>query len=145
MGDEADGGAVVLAAGVTGGDGRLGVLREHHRAQRRQLLEARIGPWVLVGVDDRRRGAALARQLDRHDLLGERAALLRGDRELVRAERQFVLLLARDRVLAPQVLGRLEHPAGDRMVDAAGGDAPGGEAVLELALPARAPQRTFVE
>ena len=70
------------------------------------------------------------------DLLGEAPVLLGRDRALVRAQRELVLLLAGDRVLAPQVLGGLEHAAGHRVVVATGGHARAGEPVGE-----RAPRR----
>ena len=44
---------------------------------------------------------------------------------------ELVLFGARDAVLLAQVLGGLDHAPGDRVVDASGGHAPPGEAVLE--------------
>src|ERR1700739_4100265 len=102
MGDEADGGAVVLAAGVAGGDGRLRVLAGHDGAQRPQALERRVGARVLVAVDQAGAGLALP-DLDRDELLRE-DAVLRGYGSVVGAERQLVLLFTRDRVLAAEVL-----------------------------------------
>ena len=51
-GDDRDGGAVVLAAGVAGGDGRLGVVPAHDRAELGEGLDGRVGADVLVAVDD---------------------------------------------------------------------------------------------
>ena len=71
VGDDAGGGAVVLAARVAGGDGRLRVLPPHHRPQGGERLDARVGARMLVAVH-RRRLAAPLRHRDRDDLLGER-------------------------------------------------------------------------
>ena len=89
-----------------------------------------VGARVLVAVDAARAVLAVG-DLDGDDLLGERAALVRVDRPLVGAQGELVLLLARDRVLAAEVLGRLDHPARHRVVGAAGGDAAADQAVLE--------------
>ena len=107
-----------------------GILAPHHRPQRRECVERGVGSRVLIAVDHP--GAALAvGHLHGHDLLAEYARLVRGDRPLVRAEGELVLLVARNRVLAAEVLGRLDHPARHRVVDAAGGDPPADQAVLE--------------
>jgi hypothetical protein len=130
MGDDADRGAVVLAGGVAGGHRRLRILADHHRTQGGEALQRGVGARVLVAVDQA--GAVLAvLDLDGHDLLREGAVLLGGHRALVGAQRERVLLLARDRVVAPEVLGRLDHSSGYRMVDAAGGHPAAHEAVLE--------------
>ena len=60
-GDDAHRGAVVLAAGVAGGDGGLGVDLPAHRPQRGELLEGGLGAGVLVAVDDDVGLAAAAR------------------------------------------------------------------------------------
>ena len=131
-GHDAHRGAVVLAAGVAGGDGGLGVDLLAHRPQRGQLLEGGLGAGVLVAVDDDVGLAAAARDGDRHELVGEPAGLVGGAGPLLGADRELVLLLARDVVLAAQVLGRLEHAAGDRVVLAAGGLAGADQAVHQL-------------
>ena len=82
-GDDADGGAVVLAAGVAGGDGGLRVVLAHDRAQLGQRLDVRVGPDVLVAVDDR--VALPAGHGHRDDLVGEPARLGGGGRALVAA------------------------------------------------------------
>ncbi len=82
MGDQADGRGVVLAAGVTSGDRCLRVAAHHHRPQGGQPLQARIRPWVLVGVDEDRALLAVG-DGHRHDLVGEVAGPLRRDRPLM--------------------------------------------------------------
>src|SRR6201999_745041 len=61
---------------------------------------------------------------------GEDPVLLRGHRPLVRSHREFVLLLPRDVVLPPQVFRGFQHPAGHRVVPAAGGAASAGQPVV---------------
>src|SRR3712207_1498288 len=112
-GDDRDRGAVVLPAGVAGGDGGLGVVPAHDRAELGEGLDVRVGADVLVAVDDRVGLAAL--HGDRDDLLGEDPRLGRGRGPLVAADGVLVLLLAGDLVLATQVLRRLEHAAGHRV------------------------------
>ena len=129
VGDDADGATVVLAAGVPRRDGRLGVARGHQRFQPRELLQRAVRARVLVGVDRAR--PLPGRRLDRHDLLGEDALLLGGDGPAMGAQRELVLLGAGDAVLAAEVLGRFDHPAGHFVVDTAGGDPRSGEPVLE--------------
>src|SRR5439155_1390238 len=82
-------GAVVEAGGVAGGDGPA--LAEGG-SELRQLLERGVGARALVGID-RDRLASLA-CLDRDDLLVELAGLARGDRALVAAQGESVLVLA---------------------------------------------------
>ena len=57
-----------------------------------------------------------------HQLVGEPAGLVGGPGALLGADGELVLLLAADGVLPAEVLRGLEHPAGDRVVPAAGGD-----------------------
>ena len=103
-----------------------------HRSQRGELLEGGLGTGVLVAVDDDVGLAAATRDGDRDELVGEPAGLVGGAGPLLGADRELVLLLARDVVLAAQVLGRLEHAAGDRVVLAAGGLAGADQAVHQL-------------
>src|SRR3712207_5790293 len=128
-GDDRDRGAVVLPAGVAGGDGGLRVVLAHDRAELGEGLDVRVGADVLVAGDD---GLGLpARHRDRHDLLGERPRLGRGRGALVAADGVLVLLLAGDLVLAAQVLRRLEHAPGYGMELAAGRHTAAGQAVLQ--------------
>jgi hypothetical protein len=80
---------------------------------------------MLVGVDD-----AVAHR-HRHDLFRECAAALGGDRAFVRTQRQLVLLVARDPVLAAHVLGGLQHAARHGVVDAARVHARAFESILQ--------------
>ena len=105
--DEAHGSAVVLPAGVAGGDRRLGVLAQPHRLEGRERLCGDIGAGVLVNVDDDLAPADVRGH--RHDLLGERAVLLGLQGALVGLHGELVLLLAGDGVLTAQVLRGLEH------------------------------------
>ena len=82
---------------------------------------------------------------DRDDLLGEDAVLLRGHRPLMRCHRQLVLFGARDAVLAAQVLGGLQHPAGHRIVPPTRGGPAAGERVVHLHAVRAPPQRMSVE
>jgi hypothetical protein len=84
VGDQAHRGAVVLAARVAGGDRRVGVGAEHHRAQLAERLERGVFARVLVGAHDRVAFAPVDR--DRDDLLVEEALLLRGHGALVGAQ-----------------------------------------------------------
>src|SRR5947208_14382267 len=85
---------------------------------------------MLVAIDDAPAGPAVV-DLDRNDLLGKAAVVVGFDRERVGAERDLVLLLPADPVLAAEVLGRLEHPAGHGVVDAASGHARAHEPIVE--------------
>ena len=71
------------------------------------------------------------RTVNGHDLLGEPALGLRGGGAPVGADGELVLLLARDPVLPAEVLGGLDHAAGDGVVPAAGGDPPAGQRVVQ--------------
>ncbi len=85
---------------------------------------------MLVGVDDEGVAPALR---DRHgdDLLREDAALLRRDGTSMRLHRERVLVLAADVELGTQILGGLDHAAGDGIVAATGGDAGARQTVVE--------------
>ena len=98
---EHGGGAVVERAGVAGRD-RAALLEG--RLERGQLLQRRRGARPVVLGDD---GAV--RQRHRHDLAVEVAALLRGDRQLLRALRVLVHVRAADLVALGDVLGRVAH------------------------------------
>ncbi len=82
MSDQADGGGVVLPAGVARRDRRLRIAAHHHRPQGAQPLQARVRPRVLVSVDEHRSLLA-AGDSHRHDLAGEVAGPLCRDRPLV--------------------------------------------------------------
>src|SRR5438876_357761 len=71
------------------------------------LLEGRVGADVLVLVD--RDLALLGLHGDRDDLLAEAAGLARLRRQHVAAIRELVGRLARDAVLASEVLGGVRH------------------------------------
>src|SRR5581483_5601591 len=94
--DHEGGGAVVEARGVAGRDGAAGPKR---RLQRRQLLEARVGPRRLVEND----------LSDRDELVGEAARLLGCRPALLGAQREGVLVLAADAPAFGDVLARLPH------------------------------------
>jgi hypothetical protein len=101
---------------------------------------------VFVAVDD---GLALSppsRNDDRHQFGIKSAVVLGSNRTLMRGEGEFVLLLTPDGVCASQVLCRLDHPAGDDVVHAAGGDAGPVEPVDQFRgpLPNPLPQPTGV-
>ena len=68
---------------------------------------------------------------DRHDLVGEPAGRCAAAARWWTADGELVLLLAGDAVLAAQVLGRLDHAAGHRVVPAAGGDPAAGQPVVQ--------------
>ncbi len=70
---------------------------------------------MLVGIDDRIRLTASTGHGDGNELVVESSLPLRGDRTVMRPDRQFVLLVASDPVLTTQVLRGLDHPAGHRM------------------------------
>ncbi len=102
--DDDAGGAVVDLRRVAGRDGAA--LAEDRR-QLGEALERRVGARALVGVD---RVAAV--DGDRGDLALEDAGVARRDRRLVRAQREAVLVGARDLVALGHVLGRLAHALG---------------------------------
>ncbi len=95
---------------------------------------------MLVPVDEPRITLA-DRDFHRHDLLGELSRVDGGDRPLVGADREFVLFPAADAVPAAQVLRRLQHAAGHRIVASAGGDTSAGEPVVERCRAPLTPQR----
>ena len=84
---------------------------------------------MLVGIDNDL--APSRRDGERNDLLGEAPVALRGDRALVRDQGEPVLRLARDAVLATEILGGLEHASWDRIVATAGGDPAAGDPVRQ--------------
>ncbi len=129
-GDQAGGGRVVLAAGVAGRDGGLRIGLGHHRAEGGELLGGGVGAGVFVGGDG---GLALAGAYGDGDGLRRVPALGGGGgRPPLRAQGQGVLVGAADPVLPAQVLRRLDHAAGDRVVAAARRDPGAGEGVVEL-------------
>ena len=68
---------------------------------------------------------------ERHDLVGELAALLGGRRFHVGIERKFVLRRAADLIVPAQVLGRLDHAARNRVELAARRIATAREAIMQ--------------
>ena len=79
------------------------------------------GPRVLVGVELEGLALLRARNLDRHDLRLELAALDGSDRPLLALGRELVLLLARELVLGGDVLRRDSHVhVGDRTRETVG-------------------------
>ncbi len=90
VGHDADRGSVVLPTRVARGHGRLRVAREHQRFQAGEALERRVGPRMLVALDDRL--APTAGHRHGHDLLGERPVLLRRHSEAMGAQRELVLV-----------------------------------------------------
>src|SRR5262249_59396195 len=95
-------GAVVDSRGVAGGD-RAAVA--HDRLELAEPFERRLRPRVLVLLD--RDGAALARHLDWNDLFGEIARRHRLAGALLRAQRERVLVRARDLVFLGPVRASL--------------------------------------
>src|SRR5438445_13026354 len=85
---------------------------------------------MLIGVDHLLALAGTHR--DRNDLLGEDPVLLRGNRALVRRDRDLVRLVAGDAVLPAQVLRGLQHAARHRIVTTTGGGTAAREAVVHL-------------
>ena len=111
--------AVVLPGGVAGGHRGLRVGTPHDRAQPGERVGGGVRARMLVAVDHH--VLALApRHCHGHDLGVEGARLLRGDGPGMAARGQRVLGGAADRVGPPQVLGRLDHAAGDRVPAPAG-------------------------
>src|SRR5579884_1735198 len=105
-GDDDRCGAVVHAGRVAGGDGAV---RVEGRLQLRQRLGARVAARGLVPLDDGRPLAVA--DPDRHDLFGQRAAVLRRHRPLVRAQRPGILLLAPDPLRRRHGAALLPHVA----------------------------------
>jgi len=93
--------AAAPSLSVAGRDGAVGTER---RAERRELLEGGAGTDAVVLVDD---GAVGKR--DRGDLLLPEATLERGGCPGLGQQRELVLLLAGDLLVAGDVLGGLAH------------------------------------
>ena len=101
---------------------------------------------MLIGGDLVGCSLAGRRHLDRHDLIGKPSGLGRRGCPPVGFDGERVLLLTADLIYAAQILRRFDHPAGHRVVLAACGHAPTGEAVLEIdAGPAHTPPDLLVE
>src|SRR6185369_9907776 len=75
-----------------------------------QRLDAGFGPHAFVALDLHRLALALG-NIDRYHLLSELALFPSGRGALLAARREGVGLLARDLVVARQVLGRFDHAA----------------------------------
>jgi hypothetical protein len=105
VGDHQGGGAVDDAARVP--RGHEAVLAER-RLEAGQALQGGLRTGMIVLIDAHGLVAA-GRHLDGHDLVLEDAARRRGGCRLLAAQRVFVHLLARDAVLAGQVVGGLGH------------------------------------
>ena len=82
-----------------------------HALEPGELVQRRVGPRVLVGVEQPRL-AALLRHLDRHDLGREEAGRVGGGPALLRAQREAVLVLAADPEVGGDVVGGLRHRIG---------------------------------
>ena len=130
MGDEAEGRAVVLTTRIARGHRGLGILTNHHGPQGAERLERGVRARVLIGVHHQIPPAPV--DGDRDDLLVEGALLLGGDGAPVRTQGELVLLRTGDPILAAQVLRRLDHAAGNRVVDAPGGHPAPSEPVEHL-------------
>lgn len=99
-GDHADGGAVVLARRVTRRHRRIGIQRGAHGPQCGECVEVDIGARMFVALDDHVGLAPAAGHRHRDQLLGEAARVVGGDGALMGPQRQLVLRLPGDAVLA---------------------------------------------
>src|SRR5439155_20030520 len=97
-------GAVVQLRCVPGGDGAAGL--EGGR-ELRQRVEARLARRLVLR--DRCDDALPPGNVDRHDLVVERAAPLRGERFLVAAHGEAILILARERAALRGLLSSETH------------------------------------
>jgi hypothetical protein len=84
---------------------------------------------VLVFVDND--VSTLAADNYRCDLFLEYSLFLGSHGTLVRRECEFILLPPRNTILPPQVLGRLEHAAWNRIVSSSGRNPPAGQSVVK--------------
>ena len=87
---------------------RHAAVRAHDAGELRQRLERRVGAGMLVLLDARHVALAVL-DLDRDDFLVERPVRLRRGGALLRAQRERVLVGARDLIFVGDVLGRLRH------------------------------------
>ena len=97
-------GSVRQGGGVAGSHGAISSVE--HRLQRGQLLLGRVRAHAVVACH---RTVELGRQVHRHDLRRETAVARSLCRALVRAERQLVLILARDVIDLRHFLRALAH------------------------------------
>src|SRR6202030_3919288 len=105
-GDDERTGAVVDARGVAGGDRAAGAKR---RRERRELLDRSLRPRVLLARHAQPRVALVLPALRCDQLAGEKAALRGGGGALLAAQREVVLVGARDVELRGHVLAGLRH------------------------------------
>ena len=104
-GDDERRGAVVDAGGVAG---RHGFVRPVDRLQLGELFGRRLGARVLVAVDDQRLALALG-HAHGGDFIAEHAGRLRRRPALLAAQRESVLVGARDAVIGGDIVGGLRH------------------------------------
>ena len=119
-GDDASRSAVILPAGVAGGNGCFRIRLEHEWLEFAESVHRRIGPRVLI----RAHQAYPLRSfhLHRNDRRGKKSLGLSRNRTLMGSIGKFVLLLAADFVFPAQVLGRLDHATRYRKVLSACGN-----------------------
>ena len=132
MGDQTDGGAVVLPAGVAGRDRSLRVRSRHDRTKRGQGLEGSVGSGMLIALDYL--FAPAGRDANRHEFVGEDAFTLGAHGPLMRTQREGVLTLPRDLVVTTEVLGRFYHSAGHGIVTPPGRDPTPGQSVDQFGI-----------
>src|SRR5436190_3261613 len=115
--DDGRGGSVRDARGVARGhaaDRRAAAIvaggQLEGRRQPRKRFGRRVPARAFVGLDDRL-AALRVPDRDRHELIREGSRVDRGDRALVGAQREGVLVLPRDRVVDRDALGMRSHVA----------------------------------
>ena len=105
-GDEQRAGAVVDTRGIAGRHRAVGAKGCRERGE---LLERRLRSRMLIACHDERRLALALRNLHRHELAREEAAPGSRRRALLTAQREAVLIRARDVELRGDVLAGLRH------------------------------------
>ena len=125
---ETGGGAVILAAGIAGGDGGFRILFQADSFQLSEHFSRRVRTRMFVARYYR--VGLLAFDSDRDDLLVEHTALLGSDGFRMGGGRERVLRGAGDLVIAAKVLGRLQHAARHREILATSREAASDQAVV---------------